>query len=430
MNIGSIQEYIMITHVIRLTLCAMLLLLFVEHSAAQTTRSRQDFIDAALDNSTALRTASARVRSAEASRRRASAWEAPTVAFEFFSTPVTSLNPLRDGLENDYSIQQMIMFPGKIARMEDMADAGIRMRRENLETAKRALIADVKTAYAMLDAARRRKAVNDDNIALLRQIAESSEAAYTVGRGTNADIQRIRSEIGLLLNQQDAITAEERSAEAMLNALIGEHSGRPTGAVVPPTVGPMHRDVDSLVHTAVEARPELNAMRHDIAMQEARTRLAQRQWLPDLMIRGMYKQMTMGMPDHWSIMFGVSVPIAPWSSGEYAGAVEEAEADTYAARSQLEDMRRMTEYEVRDAWVSANALWERLTRYRNSVIPHSEQALQSAMNSYATGGGDFTSLLDSARMLAMFRMDVEMLEGDYHAALARLERAVGSDLGF
>lgn len=419
----------MITQVIRLSLCAMLLLLCVEHTIAQTLRSRQDFIDAALDNSAAIRAASARVSSAEASRRRVSAWEAPTVAFEFYSTPVTSLNPLRDGLENDYSIQQMIMFPGKIGRMEDMADAGIRMRRENVETAKRALIADVKSAYAMLLASRKRQAVNRDNIALLEQIAESSEAAYAVGRGSNANIQRLRSELALLHNEADAIDAEQRRAVAMLNALIGGRDGVVIADVESLTAAPLRWDLDSLVATAATTRPELRAMHHDIDMQDARARLARKQWLPDIMVRAMYKQMTMGMPDHWSLMLGVSVPIAPWSSAGYSGAVEEAEADARASQEQLEDMRRMAAYEVRDAWISANALWERLARYRGSVIPHAEQALQSSMASYSTGGGDFTTLLDSARMLAMFRMDVEMLEGEYHAALARLERAVGADLG-
>ncbi|MCZ7558260.1 MAG: TolC family protein [Bacteroidia bacterium] len=418
----------MSTHVIRLSLFAMLLLC-AEHSSAQTTRSRQDFIDAALNNSAALRAASARVRSAEASRRRASAWEAPTVAFEFYATPVTSLNPLRDGLENDYSIQQMIMFPGKIGRMEDMADAGIRMRRENVETAKRAIIAEVKSAYAMLTAARNRRNVNRDNITLLEQIATSSEAAYAVGRGGNADIQRLRSELGLLRNEGDAILAEEQRALAMLAALTGEAVHRVIGETEVIALSPLRWNADSLADAAVTARPDLRAMRQDIEMQDARARLARRQWLPDLMVRAMYKEMTMGMPDHWSLMFGVSVPIAPWSSGGYAGAVEEAEADARAAQEQLEDMRRMAEYEVRDAWAVANGLWERLTRFRESIIPHAEQALQAAMTSYATGGGDFATLLDAARMLAMFRMDAEMLEGDYHVALARLERAVGTDLG-
>ena len=35
--------------------------------------------------------------------------------------------------------------------------------------------------------------------------------------------------------------------------------------------------------------------------------------LPDFMIRGMYKQMVGMERDYWSLMVGITVPVAPWS---------------------------------------------------------------------------------------------------------------------
>ncbi len=417
------------THTRVLCVSALLLLIGLFSGQAQELRTRQDYIQAALEHNPELRAAASRVTSAQAARKRASAWEAPTVAFEFYSTPITSFNPLRDGLENDYSIQQMIHLPGKIGSMEAMADAGIGMRRQNVETARLSLIAEVKAAYAMLATAQRRMSVNDENFALLEQISQSISAAYAVGRGSNADIQRVHAELELLRNDATTIASEARRAAAMLQALIGRDQYSGPVKVEELRIVPFTWSLDSLVELAETARPELRAMNLDIEMQEARTNLARREWLPDIMVRAMYKEMTMGMPDYWSLMFGVSVPFAPWASGRYSGAVEEAAADSRAASETLENMRRMTGFEVRDAWEKAHALWERSERYRDSIIPFTEQALQSAMNAYGTGGGDFTTLLDSARMLAMLRMDAEMLTGDYHTALARLERAAGVDLG-
>lgn len=389
--------------------------------------SEEDAVRYALEHSASIRAAKHGVDVARASLRRAGAWEAPTVAFEFYSTPITSLNPLRDGLENDYSIQQMIPFPGKIGRMEDMAAAGVRMKAGEVERARRDVIYETRRVWSMLATAQRQRAINREGIQLLEQLLRSVEAAYSVARAGLADVQRVRVDIDVLRAEDSRIHAEEQRSIAMLEALLGNTPLLPASLPVEEDA-PFVWELDSLGEQALFHRTELGAMNAERDMQLARRQLAQREWLPDVMLRGMYKEMHNDMPDHWALMIGVSVPIAPWASAGYAGAVEEAEADRKRVEESIEEMRRMMRWQVRDAWHEASSLRQRLERFRTAVIPSSEQALQASMAVYATAGGSATTVLDAARMLVMLRMDAEMLAGEYRVALAKLERAVGRDL--
>src|SRR3990172_5723730 len=102
----------------------------------------------ALQNNPGLRAARLQTEAARAQIRQARAWEAPEVGVEFFQTPIQSFpNPVADGMETDYVVQQMIPFPGKIANMAKAATSNADMSAENYNALKRKIIRDLKSAY-------------------------------------------------------------------------------------------------------------------------------------------------------------------------------------------------------------------------------------------------------------------------------------------
>ena len=168
-------------------------------------------------------------------------------------------------------------------------------------------------------------------------------------------------------------------------------------------------------------------MNFELAMNQADLRTAKREWVPDLMVRGMYKQMK-ETGDQWSAMFSINIPIAPWSSGKYSGRVRENELNVRALEQSVQDMRNMVLAEIRDAWAKSRSHWEQLQRYAGVMIPQARLSLQSTLASYQSGRADFLSLLDSYRMLQMLQMDYAMHVGEYFGDVALLERAIGTDL--
>ncbi|MBL0175455.1 MAG: TolC family protein [Ignavibacteria bacterium] len=370
----------------------------------------------------------AKTEGARARVKIATAWDDPLFAFEFYNTPITSINPLMDGLENDYSLQQMIPFPGKKALMGEMESLTAKMTAEDAVAYERALIAEVKSGWAMLVSAERRLAISRENQELLAQIVESARSRVAVGLAGQSVLLRLGVELDKAKNEEAGLRRERRSAEAMLNALRGAPATAPIAvAAETPASAPL-APLDDLVARALETRAEIRGMGFEGEMYRTEQRMWSREKLPDFMVRGMYKQMMGEMADSWALMVGITIPIAPWASGKYDGRIEEAEARERAAGAAQRDMRAMTGAQVRDAWERVTSLREQRARYRDGMLPQSAQALASVLTEFRTGKADFIGMLDGFRMHAMLRMEEAMLEADEAAAVAALERAVGGDL--
>lgn len=360
---------------------------------------------------------------------QAKAWDDPQIGVELFSTPVTSFNPFKDGMETDYFIQQMIPFFGKKSLMADAATAKTRMVEQSASTTERNLIAGVKKTYAMLYSAQRRLDVNAENQRLLNQIIESTRAKYSVGSNSQGDVLKTQVELAKLKNEQSSLEQELAAAVAMMNALRAVFPLTPIGRVDDMVPQKFQGILSDLFDAALNNRPEVLGMVYEIEMNKADLSASQRERYPDIMVRGMYKSMMVGT-DQWSAMIGINVPLAPWASAKYSEKIEENTLNVLASEHSLHDMQNMVQFEVRDAWSKVHSRWEQIDRYQQTILPQTDQALQSTLAAYQTDKADFLSLLDSYRMLQMFKMEYYMAVGEYFTALAELERALGTDLKF
>jgi outer membrane protein, heavy metal efflux system len=394
---------------------------------AQESMSLRDVLQQVLERNPKLRSADARISVARTKVRQAAAWDDPQFAFEFYQVPASSLNPLMDNMENDYSLQQMIPFPGKKGLAADMAAWTARMQEYSTDAVRRQLIADAASAFAMLYAAQRRIAVIRQSKQTLHQIIETMTSRYAAGGSSQAELLLLNVEDEKLGLDETRAQQEGLSAEAMINALRALPAGTPIGDVTRPPMVPPPDSADVLLATALRARPELAGMNAEIEMYKSERDMQRRERLPDFMARGMYKQMLMDGPDYWALMVGVNIPIAPWASGKYSARIEEAEANIMASENSYRDMEAMTAFEVRDAWLKCRSLWTQLDRYRTVILPTTDEAYRAALAQFQTNTAAFRTVLEALRMREMYAMDEAMLEGEYLAARARLHRATGTD---
>jgi outer membrane protein TolC len=175
----------------------------------------------------------------------------------------------------------------------------------------------------------------------------------------------------------------------------------------------------------LESRPELKSMKFNIEMNKADLASSRREYFPDLMIRFTYKNMTQTTPNYWAAMAGVSIPLAPWSSGRYTSKVEENELNVKKAEDDYQSMENMTLYEVQDALVKVQSNQNLASLYKNTVIPQAEQTLESTISAYQTGKTEFLMLIDAYRMVLMSKLDYHMAVMSYMSSQAQLEQAVG-----
>lgn len=393
----------------------------------ETVQTLDRFLAEAIQNNPRLKAARERAKGARAKISQAGAWDDPFVGVDFFATPVTSINPFKDGMETDYFIQQMIPFPGKKGAMKDAAAAGEKMAVQSVAAVEREIIASVKTSYAMIYSAQKRITVNEENQEILRQIIESARAKYRVGAVTQGDVLKVQVELAKLQNDRSALEQELTSAVSMMNALTALPPAMGIGPLAEFSLSEYRGSPDSVQAGALESRPEILGMRNEIEMKQADLSAARREWYPDFMVRGMYKQMV-DQTDQWSAMVGINIPLAPWGVGKYSGKVEENEASLRSSEQSLLEMQNMVQAQVRDAQAKVRSGWERLDRYRATILPQAKEAFQSTLAAYQIDAADFLSLLDSYRMLQMLKMEYYMVEAEYASNIAALEQAVGRNL--
>jgi len=389
----------------------------------------EDLIAEALQNNPQLRAARNQTAAARTKVNQVTSWEAPQAGVEFYQTPVRSFpNPLKDQMEVDYYIQQMFPFPGKLSAMGRTAENNANMMDQGYKALERKILRELKSAYYELYLVQRKIQINAENQDLMRRFVEIASKQYEVGMGKQQDILRAQTELSTLVNSGINLQREKQVAESMINTILSRPANAPLG-YVPDIEGDVPRwTFEQLRSLALEARPELKAMSFNIEMNKADLSLSKREYYPDLMARVMYKDMAMTKNDFWSAMVGISIPLAPWSSGRYTFKVQENELNVRKAEEEYANMRNMTLFEVQDALVRVQTSQNLVLLYKNTVIPQADQTLQATLAAYQTGKTEFLMLIDAYRMVLMSKLDYHMSVMSYMTNQAALEQAVGMNI--
>jgi cobalt-zinc-cadmium efflux system outer membrane protein len=411
-------------------LSALMLLGDMTPAVGQTTKEAilnlDDLVKEAIENNPELRAARSQAEASWKKVGQATAWEAPQIGVEFFNTPITSFpNPLKNGMETDYFIQQMFPFPGKLSAAGSSAENNAKMNDESYSALEKKIISDVKSAYYELYFVQEKIKINAENQDLMRQFVQIALKQYQVGTGQHHEVLRAQVELSTLVNDGITLQKEKKAAEAMLNTLLSRQTDAPLGYVPEPDVSLPPLTFPKLSDLAVKSRPELRAMDYAVEMNRDELRLSKKEYFPDFMVRVMYKDMANTKNDFWSAMAGINIPLAFWSRGRYTSKVEENEINVKKAEEEVTNMKNMVLFEVQDALVKVQTNQSLILLYKNTVIPQARQTLESTIIAYQTGRSMFLWLIDIYRTLFNAELSYHQAVMDFMKSQAELEHAVG-----
>jgi outer membrane protein TolC len=416
------------------------------HNRSILDMQMSGLIKETLAQNRSLRAASSRIDEADAAARRKSSLDPPR--FEIGAMDASSgsfPNPFKDQMQMDYSLEQMVMFPGKLSTMKKAELKKKEMVQFDRTTLERELIYKIIDAFYEIYLIDRQIGINRESQALLSRIVDIARTQYEVGMGKQADILRAQAELSNLRKRLAGLEQGRQSMSGMINALRNKPVETPidtTGEIFPEIFSV---SFDKLRAEAAGNRPELKAMQANLAMKKTELTVANLEWYPDFMVKGTYSDKrpipsstdAMSLesgssgqknPDTWSIMLGVTIPEAPWTFGKSSSAQNQAKASITGAEADLDEMYNMVQSEIFDAFTQVQSTIQQLRLAQKTLLPQAQQAFESALASYRTGGQEFTMLLDAQRMLLMARDDYHMTVMNYLVSLAKLERATGTNL--
>jgi outer membrane protein TolC len=385
-------------------------------------------IDEAIRNNPSLKAAGNKIDAATASVHYTKSLDPPQVAVEFYQAPISSFpNPFKDQMEYDYSIQQMFPFPGKLGAAAKAEQKRTGMLMADRQTLEQEIVRTVKNVYFDLYLKCRQAEINHETRMLVSEFVDIARKQYELGMGKQSDILRAQTELSALGNDSIVLVQQRKSMEGTLNALCNRPVTTDIGFI--PEIDPAMPDFElsTLLAVAEKNRPELKSMVLGVEMQQAERLAAGKEYLPDFMVRGMYKQM-MAANDDWSLMIGATIPIAPWSLGKNSSGTTRADANIKTAQGELDNMKNTIAVEVNDALLKVESSMDRLRLSKESTIPQAQQTLISAMAGYKTGKEDFLMLIDIQRMIAMAKQEYHMAVMNLLDSQSQLERAVGTTI--
>jgi cobalt-zinc-cadmium efflux system outer membrane protein len=327
------------------------------------------------------------------------------------------------GQRYDWSISVEQRFPlsGVRGHRRDAARADAQRAKALADNTQLDIVLDTQRSFFMLLERRRMRTVLAEQEGLAHQLITVSSARYASGTGSQADVLRAEVEAARVRGAQQALVAQTRGAEAMLNASMGRAPTEP----IPELVYVPSRDLPFTAPAAVERallrRPELIAGEAEIARAQAEVEVMRSMYKPMATVR-VGRASTMAEGPGAMVMIGVSVPI--WRERLRAG-VAEARAMQRMADSDLSAMRRMIEGEAVSARESVEAARVQHAVLEDEVLPRARAASESALAGYSSGQGTLISVIESARALWEIQAEQVMAEAALGEAWARLQRATG-----
>lgn len=363
---------------------------------------------------------------AEALARRpviVSSLEDPMVSASVDHYPFAGMMDEGRRYDRSISIEQKFPLSGILSNRRSAALADAERARALVGVTELDVVLGAHRNFFMLLERRRMRPVIEEQISLARLLVDVAASRYASGTGGQADIFRAEAEVARLKSKRQALDAQIRGAEAMLNAGLG----RPVDAVVPELhylpslVEPA--TIAEVLDLAADTRPELDAGAAEVKRANAETRAMRSMYKPMATVRAGYAE-TMAEGPGAMLMVGVSVPI--WRQRLSSG-VAEAQAMQRMASADLEAMRRMIAGEALAARENVVAARIQLNLLREDVLPRAQVAMDAALGGYSSGQGTLIAVIEAARAFWEVQGEQVMAESALGEAWSRLDRATGGD---
>ena len=326
--------------------------------------------------------------------------------------------------EKNIAVTQELPFPSTLYLKSRLAKKEAQMAEAAFRSKERSVLSRVKSAYAMLYWSHHALHVFEENTDLMRRFSKVAEARYASGKASQGEVLKAQVELSKMQNMLISLDQERETNQAMLNTLLNRDPQTPLGPPEEPASPSMKEDLRELQTQALKTRPDLKEAALSVERSGTAVGIARSDYLPDLMLQYRQRDMMNGV-DSQDAIIGFSVPLWFWKQGAM---VKEAKADREMAQAELQTMKNMTLYDVKNLFVKVQTTQRLIDLYQTSVIPQAEEALKVAEAGYQSDKLNFLDLLDASRSLLNFRLEHYQHITDYEIALAELERAVGSDL--
>ncbi len=338
----------------------------------------------------------------------AKAWMPPTVSvaldrFPYKVQMIKDEDPMNQaGIM--LSVQQMIPNRYKLITKKDYLASLEKAQLNDLGWQKNILHFTAKLYYFRRYTAEQKLKLIQENRDLLNMLIKTAKDKYAYNQSDLGTIFKAEASLSELSNMESMLLSQIAESNIGLNTL-------------------MNRDINTLfaIDTLVPLKDyssdylvsidKTQISRNDILSVQSRIqsmKLNQR-WMasgskPDFGIQLSHGQM-FGMPNQFSVMGMMTIPIAPWSSKMYKSEVRSMGFEIEAMEKEKNTMQLMASQMIREKITMLTYEKKQLDNYDQNVLPSYQKNLETNLLAYRQNTGNFFVLLDAWNMLLMKKLE-------------------------
>lgn len=236
---------------------------------------------------------------------------------------------------------------------------------------------------------------------ILDMLIATAEAKYAVNQSDLTTIFKAKARRAELSNMEAMFRAQIAESIIGLNTLMNRNVNTPFKI---DTTYQLLNFPDSVAYDSLLNRSDILAMNASIYSMRQEQAYMKTGLKPDFGVKVTHMQM-LGMPNQFSLMGMMVIPIAPWSSGMYRSEIRSMDYQIQSMQLEKENMQLMARQMASEKLAMLRYEKQQLLNYDSLVIPAYKDNYDAAFLAYKNNTGNFFVLLDAWDMLLMKKME-------------------------
>lgn len=342
-----------------------------------------------------------------------SSWMAPMAGLGTFMTPYPGQRIMNDADKGSVMLQLEQAIPNKSKQNAEKdyvlsLKKGVDVQKSIVWNEMRSYARELYIGWIM---AEKKIALLEKNFPLLEMLKKIAEVRYTYNKSELGEIYKAEAEIEKNKNEILELNGEIVFARSQLNYLMNlpnDHDFMPDTSMVP-VFQPLL--ADPLI--IEESRKDVEMLRlNTLSMQKA-IELKSLERKPEFSIRFDHMSPLGGMmPQGFSIMGMMSIPIAPWASKGYKSEIKSMQSQVLAMEKEKEGMINEAKGKISGLQQRIISSMGKIEGLSQKVIPAYRKSLDARMISYQEDNLPLSRVLESWKELQ--DMEMEWLNQQYN----------------
>lgn len=347
------------------------------------------------------------IQSIQAKADGTKAWMPPTFSIGIMRFPYnfSMLKEKNDPMNQAgiaYSMEQMIPNTSKLNTKKSYINSLAEIEKSKSEWTKNELRRDAKILYYNRYIGEKKQLILYESEEILKLFITTSEEKFSNNQSQLQTIYKAKARLAELSNMLlmlDQVIAESNIG---LNILMVRDVN--TTFQIDTLISPVNHSFSSADTTSVSTRSDITALTKSIQSMKLEQRVMKIDVRPDFGIRAEHMQM-FGMPNQWSVMGMMTIPIVPWASKMYSSETKNIGFQIQSMEQEKQTMELMATRMLAEKLSMLNYENAQYQSYTKNIIPAYENNLQANLLAYKQNTGDFFVLLDAWEMLLMKNLE-------------------------